>query len=591
MSDSTGGRHARRSSDPRDPHDPRDAGSSTGDDRSRRDRPSSDTGKAAPRTLAGDSTALVHRQLGPTPVKVVLAIIAVVLLAVGGYAYSAVGKIDSNLNQADGLDLGAQKDGATDILLVGIDSRTDAKGNPLSQEQIDMLRAGEEETASTDTMILIRIPNDGSSATAVSLPRDTYVDSGEYGDLKLNSVYTNYKVDKQDQLEQKAAEEGEDPDEKSIEEQSTQAGREGLISSVADLTGITVDHYAEVGLIGFVSLTDAVGGVDVCLNNPVDEPLSGANFPAGRQTLSGENALSFVRQRHDLPRGDLDRITRQQAYLASLSNKILSSKTLTDRGVLGKLNKAVESSITVDAGWDIMSLATQMQNLSGGNVTFQTIPVTSIDGTSDDGQSVVTVNTKQVHSFFEDLLGEGGDSSESSESSESPEEDIPDFDPAGSTVNVFNAGSVSGLASRVGDLISGAGYAMGEVGNHDESGVSDSQVNVADVNDPAARSLAKKLGDVQVVEDSSLPEGTISVTLANDYDGPGATEGDTRSLDDGGSGSGAETDAGADGSGDSGDSGTADDDEQVGTPGTMGDTSSEDSDPIDAGGDGLMCVN
>ena len=66
------------------------------------------------------------------------------------------------------------------------------------------------------------------------------------------------------------------------EEESTKAGRQALIKSVADLTGITVDHYAEVGLLGFVLLTDAVGGVDVCLNEPVDEPMSGAHFPAGR---------------------------------------------------------------------------------------------------------------------------------------------------------------------------------------------------------------------------------------------------------------------------------------------------------------------
>jgi LCP family protein required for cell wall assembly len=590
MSDSTGGRHSRRSSEPRQRRDDRRPAERSSSNRQASDRPGDPKKPArsqprASRTLAGDAAAVTHRQLGPTPVKVVLAIIAVVLLAAGGYAYSAVGDLDSNLNQADGLDLGDQKDGATDILLVGIDSRTDAKGNPLTQEQIDMLRAGEAETTSTDTMILIRIPNDGSSATAVSLPRDTYVDGGDdLGNTKLNGVYGGTKYNKTQELEEQAANSGDQPDERSIDEKSTQAGREALVHSIADLTGITVDHYAEVGLLGFQMLTDAVGGVDVCLNNPVDEPLSGAKFPAGRQTLNGQDALSFVRQRHDLPRGDLDRITRQQAYLASLSNKILSSKTLTDRGMLNRLNEAIASSVTIDSGWDIMSLATQMQNLSGGNVTFQTIPVTSIDGTSDDGsESVVTVNPDQVHSFFKNLLGDddSSDSSESSESAETSEEAIPDYDPAGATVNVFNAGSVGGLASRVGDLVSEAGYGMGEVGNHDESGVSESQVNVADTNDPAARGLAKQLGGLKVVEDTSLAPGTISVTLANDYSGPGATEDDTRSLSDDSSADGA------DGSGDD----SSGDDGSIGIPGTMGDSSSEDNTPIDAGGDGLMCVN
>jgi LCP family protein required for cell wall assembly len=589
MSDSTGGRHSRRSRDSGDPHDQRGADTPRGDRRSRDSSSSSDSrpsGTRTPRTVAGDGAALVHRQLGPTPVKVVLAIVAVLLLVTGGYAYSAIGRLDSNLSQAGGLNLGDQKDGATDILLVGVDSRTDAKGNPLSQDEIDMLRAGEADTTSTDTMILIRIPNDGSSATAVSLPRDSYVDGGEeLGNTKLNGVYGGTKFMKKDELEQEAAAEGKEPDEKSIDEKSTQAGREALIHSVGNLTGITVDHYAEVGLLGFVLLTDAVGGVDVCLNNPVDEPLSGANFPAGRQTLDGQNALSFVRQRHDLPRGDLDRITRQQAYLASLSNKVLSSKTLTDPGMLDKLNKAVERSVTVDSGWDIMSLATQMQNLSGGNVTFQTIPVTSIDGTSDDGeQSVVTVDPDQVHKFFKNLLGDddssdSSDSSGSSATSESADDNIPDYDPAETTVNVFNGGTVDGLASRVGDLVSDRGFAMGEVGNHDESGVSESQVNVADTSDPAARDLAKRLGGLEVVQDNSLAPGTISVTLANDYSGPGATEDDTRTLDDSTSGN-------------SDSSGSGSSNGSVGTPGTMGDTSTEENkQPIDAGGDGLMCVN
>lgn len=506
--------------------------------------------------------------------KIVLSLIAVLLLVGGGYGYTTIGRLSEDLTQTGSLNLGEQADGATDILLVGLDSRTDAQGNPLSQEEIDMLRAGEEATSSTDTMILIRIPNDGSSATAVSLPRDTYVDGGpELGNTKLNAVYGTTKFLRQQEFEEEALANGVEIDQARMEEESTQAGREALISTIADLTGISVDHYAEVGLLGFVLLTDAVGGVDVCLNNAVYEPLSGADFPAGLQTLDGQNALSFVRQRHDLPRGDLDRITRQQAYLASLANKILSAKTLSSPSQLSKLNEAVARSLTIDSGWDIMGLATQMQNLTGGNVTFQTIPVTSIDGTSEDGQSVVTVDKKQVRAFFEELSGES--ESEDSSDTGTTAEEIPDYDPAASTVSVLNASSVDGLASRVGDLVAGAGFAIGEVGNLEESGVSESQVNVADTSDPAARDLAEKLGGLAVVEDPSLEPGQISITLSGTYTGPGATEDDTRTLD-----------------GDYSDDGYSDDSSDVlGTPGTMEDTTSEQQEPISAGTDGPMCVN
>ena len=122
------------------------------------------------------------------------------------------------------------------------------------------------------------------------------------------------------------------------------AGRKGLIKAIHELSGITVDHYAEVGLLGFVLLTDAVGGVEVCLKEATKDEFSGADFPAGKQTLTGATGLAFVRQRHGLPRGDLDRIVRQQAYMASLVSKVLSTGTLTSPAKLASLGSAVTRS-------------------------------------------------------------------------------------------------------------------------------------------------------------------------------------------------------------------------------------------------------
>lgn len=540
------------------------------------------------------------KQIGPGWSRGVLAAVSALALVVMGIGYMAVGNLNGGLAQADNLNLGNQPDGATDILLVGVDSRTDAKGNPLSQKEIDMLRAGEEEATNTDTMILIRIPNDGSSATAVSLPRDTYVSTPDNGNMKLNGVYGTAKFEKSQELAKDS-----DYSESDIDQKSTEAGRQALISSVADLTGINVDHYAEVGLLGFVLLTDAVGGVDVCLKNKVDEPLSGAKFKKGRQTLNGQDALSFVRQRHELPRGDLDRITRQQAYMASLANKVLSSKTLTDPGSMSKLNDAVQRSVVLDSGWDVMGLATQMQNMAGGDVSFQTIPVTSIDGTGDYGESVVTVDNDQVHKFFKDLLGDKP--GEESTSSDKPA-DITDYKAKDYKVNVFNASEQAGLAARVSDLVKDYGYKPGKVGNHPETGISESQVNAKNADDPAARALAKQLGGLNVVEDSSLDEHELSVTLSGTYAGPGIleqsapltkpddpnvgtlTEG-IKDLDgdgipdDDASTAGTTTDTGSG-------SGSGSDSEQPTTVGTPGSGEGIDrKDPIDAGGDGPMCVN
>lgn len=537
--------------------------------------------------------------MGSRTAKAALAAASAVVLGVGGMGYVAVGNLNGDLSQLGGMNLGSEVDGATDILLVGMDSRTDAKGNPLTKEEVKMLRAGDEEATNTDTMILIRIPNDGSSATAVSIPRDTYVSTENMGNMKLNGVYGEAKQQKINEMV--AADPSVNEETPDVSSASTKAGRDALISSIATLTGITVDHYAEVGLLGFVLLTDAVGGVDVCLNNAVNEPLSGAHFKAGRQTLDGPDALSFVRQRHELPRGDLDRIVRQQAYMASLTNKVLSTSTLTSPSALSDLNNAVQRSVAIDEGWDVMDLANQMQNLSGGNVSFQTIPVTSINGVGDYGESIVTVDVDQVHKFFKKLLGEdveeskdSGDKSEGGEIHHDDGSEIPDFNPADYHVNVLNASQSQGLAARVAELTQSYGYVNGEVGNATESGVSESQVNAKDPSSPGARALARQLGGLPIVSDSTLGEKELSVTLAGTYAGPGILDYSAPLEDPNSPNVGTLTEGMKDLDGD----GIPDEDtaepqvQEMASVGTAGDYGAgEVSKPIDAGGDGPMCVN
>lgn len=497
------------------------------------------------------------RQAWPAPLRSLLVLASVLCLTVAGVGWWTIGRAAGNLGSGGDFQLGREADGATDILLVGSDSRTDAQGNPLTQEEIDMLRAGEEEATNTDTIIVIRVPNDGSSATAISIPRDTYVSTESMGNMKINGVYGQTKLSEAERLNA----EGRSPEE--VEEQSTEAGRRALIGTVADLTGVTVDHYAEVGLLGFVLLTDAIGGVDVCLNAPVYDELSGSDFDAGRQTLGGADALSFVRQRHGLPRGDLDRITRQQAFMASFANKVLSAGVLSNPGRLNELGTAVQRSVVLDNDWDVLGFATQMQGLTGGNVSFDTIPVTSIDGVGDYGESVVTVDKTQVHRYFDELLG---DEEEGGEGSGTPEP--RDHTPSESTVSVYNATGIEGLASRVSGVLTERGYTEGTVANAEFAGVAISQVNAADPDDPAAHAIAEALGGLPVVHDTSMAPGTVSVTVAGDYDGPGLYA------------------AGGDSTGD--DAAPAER-EVVGQEGMAPEEPV--GQHIDAGGDGIMCVN
>ncbi|GAC61056.1 MULTISPECIES: LCP family protein [Gordonia] len=476
--------------------------------------------------------------------RALIALVTVMTLVVTGLGWAKVRSLNGAVTLLGDLGLGGGDDGAIDILLVGTDSRVDAKGNPLSEQELKWLRVGGDVSTSTDTIVLVRIPTDGSKATAISIPRDAYVDVPGIGMSKINAAYGATK----EGVREREVEQG--TSEEQAEKDGTKAGRKALIDSVANLTGITVDHYAEVGLLGFALLTDAVGGVDVCLKNAVDEPFSGAKFRAGRQTLNGPKALSFVRQRHDLPRGDLDRITRQQVYMASLAQKILSTQTLTNAGKLQELQDAVSRSVMIDDGWDVLSFAENLKDLTGGNVKFTTIPIEDDQAWSDDGtQSVLKVDPQAVHAFVDRQLGRT-----SKAGSENPRSDY--------TVDVVNAGTVDGLASNLMRLLSGLGYQQGATSSKPMNEF-DSLIFADSKDNEGAKQLVKdlKAGPIEIREDSSLPEDKLRLVLTNTYN----------------YGLGAVSDTGGDSGSDSGSSAAP--------------SSKRPSPVIKADGDGPVCVN
>ena len=302
--------------------------------------------------------------------RVIAVAVALAIVVGTGVAWSRIRSFESGINHIRSGALGeGGEDGAIDVLLVGMDSRTDAHGNPLTEEELATLRAGDDDATNTDTIILIRIPNNGKSATAISIPRDSYVQTPDMAKTKINGIYGEAKFDTMTQLVEV---QGMDPAE--AEPKAVEDGREALIKTVAKLTGVTVDHYAEIGLLGFSLITDALGGVDICLKEDVYEPLSGADFSAGWQKLDGPQALSFVRQRHDLPRGDLDRVVRQQAVMASMAHEVISSKTLSSPATLDRLQQAVQRSVVLSDGWDIMDFVEQLQKLAAGNVALRHHP-------------------------------------------------------------------------------------------------------------------------------------------------------------------------------------------------------------------------
>ncbi|MFT7834734.1 LCP family protein [Saccharothrix sp. BKS2] len=188
-----------------------------------------------------------------------------------------------------------------------------------------------------DAVVVARI-SPGGAVSALSLPRDTWVDIPGVGPGRLNSAYSRaYEA---------AGTAGQDAD---------QAGAEAVARTVAQLTGVPVDHHATVPMSAFGELADALGGVEVCLRAPVSDPFSGADLPAGRTTLRGEPALAFLRQRHQLPHGDLDRVLRHQAFLTGALSRVAA--LADDPAALADLAAVVRRTVRTDPGWDPLEVA------------------------------------------------------------------------------------------------------------------------------------------------------------------------------------------------------------------------------------------
>ncbi|NUS64441.1 MAG: LCP family protein [Saccharothrix sp.] len=472
------------------------------------------------RETAGGSAAAL-RVLTVTA-RSLLALLSAAVLVVTWYGWYHLSDIDDDITTTDVIASSVTQDadgvprkpldGAIDILLVGVDSRTDAQGNPLSDEVLALLNGGVADgTQNTDTMILVHIPQDGTRAVAISFPRDSYVEIADgFGTHKLNSALARQK----NETAQKLRDEGV-TNEARIELESTLAGRKTLIKTIEGLTGgsITVDRYAEVNLASFYEVTKALGGVEVCLNEATSDRDSGADFPAGRQTIEGAKALSFVRQRGGLPGGDLDRIVRQQVFIGALARKVLSTGTLTDFGKLDQLVTAVKKSVVLSEGWNITEFATQMQGLVGGNIQFRTIPVGDPTDTWGDG-NVLPVDPAQVRQFVKGLATDQSPS-------KAPTTTTTPSGPPNSaiTVHVYNAAGVNRLAASVLDTLEAKGFRRGDA----QSAAFAETTTVRHA--PGERSSADKVisalgGNAEAVEDDSVPRGQVLVFAGADYEAP-----------------------------------------------------------------------
>jgi cell envelope-related transcriptional attenuator-like protein/LytR cell envelope-related transcriptional attenuator len=310
-------------------------------------------------------------------------------------------------------------------------------------------------------------------------------------------------------------------------------GRKNLIATVQNLIGkaVTIDRYAEVNLASFFEITKAIGGVDVCLKEATEDPLSGAQFIKGVQTIAGRKALAFVRQRHGLPHGDLDRIVRQQTFLGSIANKVLSADMLTSPDKVRDLVAAVQKSVVLSNGWELSKFAAQMSGLSASGIDFYTIPV--VGEANIGGADVLEVDQKQVARFVRSLTKDEEDdpappSSEpppvtTTTAPKPPPGTTPDEGERPSlglvTVDVRNGSTTSGLAATVRDSLAKKGFNPGDIGDADVQRASVIRYAPGEKN-LAQYAAGQLVGKFSLLEDVGLAAGRMTIVIGTSYPGP-----------------------------------------------------------------------
>jgi hypothetical protein len=269
----------------------------------------------------------------------------------------------------------------------------------------------------------------------------------------------------------------------------------------------------------------------------VHEPKSGANFPAGPQTISGAQALAFVRQRYGLPNGDLDRIVRQQVFLGALADKVLSADMLTSPNKARELISAVQRSVVLSNGWELSRFAAQMQGLSSSSIDFYTIP--TLGGAKIGGADVIKVDPAEVAQFIASLTSETPPVEDTADApsfgatptptvtttppstttrpttttNAGPASALP---PSAITVDVRNASETIGLAASVLDRLAAQGFRRGDTGDAPVALVT--VIRYPSGEQYNAQVVGNALGAPFALEpDLSLPAGHVRIVIGTDY--------------------------------------------------------------------------
>ncbi|RVX43132.1 LytR family transcriptional attenuator [Nonomuraea polychroma] len=322
--------------------------------------------------------------------------------------------------------------GALNVLLVGSDSREgdNKQYGPKSQG------LGER----TDTIMLLHISPNRDKATVISFPRDSMVMvpecQGRNGAVLPGGV-------------------------KQINSAFNDGGINCTVKTLESLTNIKINHFVKVDFTGFKGIIDALGGIEICLPTPVNDPKAKLVLPAGKHVVNGEQALGYVRTRYALGDGsDLSRIQRQQVFLNQVVKKVTDGGLLTNPVRLNDFLRSAAAAVTVDTGLTLdrmLEIATSVRGLTAKELKGITVPVEAYPA----DKNRVQFSQPAAKNFFEAVRNDDEVTATPTPGTSA----TPKIEHEQVRVQVLNGTGEQGKAVQVADELAAQGFAVIEVGN------------------------------------------------------------------------------------------------------------------------------
>jgi LCP family protein required for cell wall assembly len=388
---------------------------------------------------------------------------------------------------------------ALNILVYGDDSR---KGLDAHEQYI--LRTGDDQTDNTDTIMVVHISPGRHEVTVMSIPRDTMVPTYQ---CDSGPGYTGQQAD---------------PGSDVMINSLLQIGGPGCLwKTVEQVTGIYINHFIGIGMLGFVKVVDDLGGVNVCVPFSVKDPVSGLNLAAGEHHINGIQALAFWRTREDIGTGsDLERIQRDQFMSAQVVKGVLSSGLLSNPLRLLDVVTDAAASMTTDSGMsvsDLVGIGESLHDLSSKDVQFITVPNQPWPANPARVQFAQPQADAVFSAIARDVKLPKVSRSSAPASGQSA---VLTVSPSQVKVKILNGSGVAGIASQAATGLTSRGFDVTGTGNAASFAYTDSVIEYASAADLAmVNTLKKELSNVTDLRDTSLTPGTVELILGSDFTG------------------------------------------------------------------------